>query len=136
MGFNVALKASIVVQDLTLPAPGLKARNEKDDLQEDQDEYLEVTLTIPKTTLNSTYSLTRVLKLTSAGLNAKSLFIKTSGAISIILVPQGSPVTPYLQPVRSLFVGTFDTDTAPAQIKFINENDDPVTVKIIVGSSN
>ncbi len=135
MSYNVELKASIVVQDSELEAPGVKVRNEKDDTLT-ADEFSEVTLIIPTTTVDSTYSTAKKLKLTSAGLYAKVLMIRASDSISIVLVPQGDPITTWLQPVRSLYVGTFDTDDAPAEVKFVNLNEDPVTVKVVVGSVN
>ncbi len=125
MSYKVELKGSIVVQDNDLPAPGLRARQESDDINSAADEYLAMNLTVPAGAVDQTFSLT------AFGLNASALLITTDQALTM---KQGS--SSFAQPIRTLFVATYNPSDGPATLKFSNAGSDAAHVKITLSSLN
>lgn len=134
--FRVEMKASIVVQDESAPPPGIRLQAEVDDIKTTEDEFGEISLTIPHTVVDSTFSTARKIVFGSAGLNGRSIMIKSDKPITIIQTIPGNPPGFFQQPVRSFFMGTYDKTLAPTEIKFVNAGTDPATVKVIFGSKN
>lgn len=134
--YRSEFKASIVIRDESVALPGVRYQGEVDDIQTAEEEFGEIVLSIPFTVINSTYSLAKAINFGLAGLNGREIFIKTDRPISIIQAIPGGPPGFFLQPVRSLFVGTYTKALAPTQIKFINASVTPANVKVIFGSKN
>lgn len=125
MSYKASIKASIVVQDNDLPAPGLRARRETDDIQDPVDEYLGMTLTVPAGAVD------RTLSLTSFGLNSTAILVTTDQPVTM---KQGS--SSFAQPIRTLFVGTYASSAGPASLKFSNPGSTDANVKVTLSSQN
>lgn len=126
MAHAVTLSASILVQDLSTNPPTDVAKDSKTDQLVDQDEFLEMTVTVPASAIDQT------LDLTTPGLSARSLYIATTAPLTM---KQGAGT--FAQPIRSIFLATYDQANAPASLKFTNPSATlAASVKIILGSKN
>lgn len=132
MSYSVNLTASIVAQNLALPAgENLEAQAEKVDIQV-HDEFIELDFILPPTPVDSTYSQAKVLNLAGFTIDPETIYIKTDKPIFVI-----QPPGTFLQPVRSLFAGTYTKGTNdPDSLKFVNLNVTEARVKVILGSKN
>lgn len=132
MSYSVNLTASVVVQNLALPAgENLEAQGEKVDVVT-HDEFVELEFVLPPTPIDSTYSQAKVLNLAGFGIDPETIYIKSDVPIFVIQAP-GT----FLQPVRSLFAGTYTKGTDdPDTLKFVNLNTGSARVKVILGSKN
>lgn len=126
MAHAVTLSASILIQDLSTTPPTDVAKDSKTDQLTDQDEYLELAVTVPASAVDQT------LDLTTPGLSARSLFVTSSAPVTM---KQG--VSVFAQPIRSIFVATYELANAPASLKFSNPSATVAAqVKVILGSKN
>lgn len=125
MAHAVTLNASILVQDMAVTPPATVASDSKTDQLTEEDEMLEMSITVEAGASDQTVDLS------TPGLTARSLYITTDEPITM---KQGA--SSFAQPIRSIFVGTYDITDAPASLKFSNAGDDDAQVKIILGSKN
>lgn len=125
MAHTVTLSASILIQDTGGAAPVTVANDSKTDQLTDQDEYLELSVTVPAAAVDQT------IDLTTPGLSARSLYIVTTQPLTM---KQGA--SSFAQPVRSVFCATYESANAPASLKFSNAGVTNAQVKVILGSKN
>ncbi len=125
MSHVVTLSASILIQDSEETPPATVASASKSDQLTEEDEFLEISITVPAGATDQT------LDLSTPGLNARSLYVTTTEAVTM---KQGAST--FAQPVRSIFVATYEITNAPASLKFSNAGDDAAQVKVILGSKN
>jgi hypothetical protein len=125
MAHAVTLSASILIQDTSVSPAVEVARDAKTDQQLDHDEFLEMLVTVPAAAVDQT------IDLTTPGLSARSLLVTTTQPVTM---KQGAAT--FAQPIRSIFVATYDSANAPASLKFSNAGAAAAQVKIVLGSKN
>jgi hypothetical protein len=125
MAHAVTLSASILIQDTSVSPAVEVARDAKTDQLVDQDEFLEMSVTVPAAAVDQT------IDLTTPGLSARTLYVTTTQPVTM---KQG--VSVFAQPVRSVFVATYESTNAPASLKFSNAGATAAQVKVVLGSKN
>lgn len=123
MAFTVTLNASALIQDVAPATPVTVATDSKTDQETAQDEYLELSITVPAAAVDQNVSM--------ASLDARALYITTTNPVTM---KQG--VSTFAQPIRSMFMATYGTGQGPTDLKFSNAGASAAQVKIIVGSKN
>ncbi len=125
MSYAVTLSASILIQDTGVTPPVTVAQDSKSDQLATEDEFLEISVTVPASAVD------QLLDLATPGLNARSVYVSTTQPVTM---KQGS--SSFAQPVRSLFMGTYDISNSPASLKFSNPGASAAQVKVVLGSKN
>jgi hypothetical protein len=125
MAHTVTLNASMLIQDTSGAAPVTVANDSKTDQLTAQDEFLEMSVTVPAAAVDQT------IDLTTPGLSARTLYITTTQPLTM---KQG--VSVFAQPIRSIFAATYESANVPASLKFSNAGAIAAQVKIVLGSQN
>jgi hypothetical protein len=125
MAHTVTLSASMLIQDTSGAAPVTVANDSKTDQLTGQDEFLEMSVTVPAAAVDQT------IDLTTPGLSARTLYITTTQPLTM---KQGAAT--FAQPIRSIFVATYEAANVPASLKFSNAGATGAQVKIALGSQN
>lgn len=108
MEFSSKLVASVVVQNLALPAPGVVAKQEKIDLEGTVDGFLETFIVVPA-------GATRTFNFYNAGLLPSVLAIFTSDVLKLDF---GSPTD--ITTIRNMYVATYVLASAPPYVTLDN----------------
>lgn len=123
--FTVTLNASALIQDTGPTTPVTVANDAKTDQETGQNEFGELSITVPAAAVDQT------LDLGTPGFDVRALYIKTDQPIT---VKQGAST--FAQPVRSVFMATYGAGQGPADLKISNAGAVNAQVRIIFGSLN